>query len=149
MHWSKRIARARYWSGHDWRGLWQGWMALLWAAWQLRRQPLPDLLAALQRQPVSAHPAPPTELVQGVQRAAHLFPRPMLCLPQSIAIARLLSQQGQPYAFLLGAQPKDETLAAHAWIEIEGIPINSPPDSAQRHPVLLEQAIPAGETGLR
>lgn len=79
--------------------------------------------------------------MRAVQRAAHLYPMPMLCLPQSVALARLLAQHGQRCEVVIGARPESGALAAHAWVELAGVPINSAADSAERHPVLLRAAI--------
>lgn len=144
MSWSRRRRKALRFSRQDWAALLAGWRALLWALWQLRRHPLPTVLAHVQAESRHPVPATPTEpLVRGVQRAARLFPVPVLCLPQSVAVARLLVQRGQPCSFLLGAQPKGDTLDAHAWVEVAGEPINSAPNTALHHPVLLHHALGA------
>lgn len=143
MNWLQRTSRARRWTRQEWRLLAEAWLALLRAGLALRRWSLPEVL---RRQPrptaegVSLDGAP---LVRAVQRAAHLFPVPMLCLPQSLALAGMLVRRGQSCAVVLGARPQAGVLDAHAWVEVDGIPINSPPDSAERHPVFLREAFDA------
>lgn len=142
MRWWQRASRATHWQRHEWRVLGEAWQDLFWARLALRRWPLPELLARLdaggQRGTRGDDPA---RLVRAVQRAAHLFPLPMLCLPQSLALARLLARRGMPCEVLIGARPRSGALDAHAWVELAGEPLNSPPDSATTHPILLRRAI--------
>ncbi len=119
---------------------------LLWAWVALRRWKIAEVLSQLQQ---SARPQEvpdaPEPIVRAVQRATHLHIMPMLCLPQSLAIARMLARRGQPCELLIGARPGQGTLDAHAWVELNGHPINSPPNTPQTHPVLLRQAIKASQ----
>lgn len=143
MSWSSRASRARGWSGRDWLLLAEGWLAVGLAGLAVRRWPMPEVLAWLQRAARPAgRPVEPEPVVRAVQRAVHLHPWPLLCLPQSVAITWMLARRGFACELVIGARPKADMLDAHAWVEQRGIPLNSPPDSAESHPVLLRQAIP-------
>lgn len=131
----------------------EAWIELLTVQWALRRRPLPDVLARLDRIPAAKPltagrwriggpvPATPQELSTAVQRAAHYLPVPTLCLPQSIALAKMMALRGDSCEVIIGALPQNGSLDAHAWVEYEGSPLNSPPDSADKHPVLIRHAV--------
>lgn len=145
MNWSLRARRARRWRRAEWALLPEAWAALLWAWWALRRAPLPTIVDRLSVEARAGAPVGEVApVVRAVQRAAHLFPMPLLCLPQSLALARLLARRGHPCELVLGARPRDARLDAHAWVEQQGLPLNSAPDSATLHPVLLRAPIRAG-----
>jgi hypothetical protein len=126
----------------DWQWLALAWVALARARWRIARQPMPATIADLQRGARPPHTAiNPAPVVQAVLRAKHLFPIPMLCLPESLAVAELLAERGQPCDLVLGARLTEAGLDAHAWVEQAGIPLNSPPESAETHPVYLRETI--------
>lgn len=127
----------------EWQGLGSAWLALARARWRIARHPMPDIIAGLHR---AARPhqnaVDSAPIVRAVLRAKHLFPMPMLCLPESVAIAELLVERGQPCALVLGARLTDaKGLDAHAWVEQDGVPINSPLSSETDHPVYLRELI--------
>lgn len=144
MIWLSRAKHALSFTAQDWLLMAEGWLTL-WGAWvAIRRWPLPKILSQLQRaarddkSPIRHEP-----IVQAVQRAACLQFIPMLCLPQSVAICWMLVRRGQSCQLVIGARPTEGQLDAHAWVERDGIPINSPLDSAENHPVLLREVIGA------
>lgn len=53
---------------------------------------------------------------QGIHRA--------LCLPHSLVLVYLLRRRGLPCELMIGAQISDQEFAAHAWVELDGIPLN-------------------------
>jgi hypothetical protein len=127
----------------EWQWLGTAWVALARARWRIARQPMPAIIAELHR---AARPSQKgvdsAPVVRAVLRAKHLFPIPMLCLPESVAIAEMLVQRGQPCALVLGARLTDQSgLDAHAWVEQSGVPINSPLTSEADHPVYLREMI--------
>lgn len=141
MIWFARASRARRWRRGEWALLAEGWLALGVAYVAVRRWRLPRVLAALER--LARHdagPAAEADLCRAVLRAAHLHPLPMLCLPQSLALAWMMRRRGHVCDFLIGARPGDPQLDAHAWVERAGRPINSVADSATRYPVLLRHS---------
>ena len=62
------------------------------------------------------------ELDRRVALASALYPGRALCLEQSLALHALLRREGIPSCFRLGVQP--HPFAAHAWIEVDGVPVN-------------------------
>ena len=141
MGWSLATKALRL-SPRQWRLIGEGWVELARVRWALRRQPLPALLAGIDRLPAAPHPpAEPLELAAAVWRASRLHPVPMLCLPRSLALARMMARRGEPCEVVIGAQPLNGTLDAHAWVEQGGTPLNSAADSAARHPVLIRHVV--------
>lgn len=142
MAWLSRISRVARWTRQEWQLVAEAWVTLLWARVALRRWPLPAVVERLQGgvRP-SAESVEVAPLVRAVARAARAFPLPMLCLPQSVALARMLGRRGQGCELVIGAKPQQGTLDAHAWVELDGQPVNSPPDSSDTHPVLIREAI--------
>ena len=128
-------------SAREWRLIAEGWVELARVRWALRRQPLPALLEALDALPTDRPAAEPGALATAVWRASRLHPVPMLCLPRSLALARMMARRGEPCEVVIGAQPLNDTLDAHAWVEQRGTPLNSPADSAERHPVLIRYPV--------
>jgi hypothetical protein len=107
--------------------------AMLWVRWNLRRRPLPWLLARLQRIPVDGDAAPGatdavvalTAWLHGVlRRAVHAGTDD--CLPASLALSCALRRQGVDARVCFGVQKFP--FAAHAWVEANGRILN---DSAE------------------
>jgi transglutaminase superfamily protein len=142
MIWLSRARGLTRWSPRQWALMAEAWLALLVARVAVRFLRLPEVLDRLQRwSRFRAAPAESATLARAVWRAAALHALPMLCLPRSLALAWMLARRGQPCEIIIGAQPKGGTLDAHAWIEQDGVPINSPPDSAETFPVLLRHPV--------
>jgi hypothetical protein len=133
----------------EWRLLGEAWVALARARRRIARQPMSATIADLhqasrpRREAVDATP-----IVRAVLRAKHLFPVPMLCLPESVALAEMLVIRGQPCALVLGARLEGGGLDAHAWVEQNDIPINSPLTSATDHPVYLRERFECRESAM-
>lgn len=140
MSWSSRISHATRWRAGEWALLGEAWWELLRARLLLARQKTEGIIRTLQGEATAQVPSAeaPDGLVRAILRAVHLFPIPMLCMPQSIALIRMMQKRGQPCTLMMGARPTEQGLDAHAWVEQGGIPLNSPPDSAERHPVYLK-----------
>ncbi|HEU4882305.1 MAG TPA: lasso peptide biosynthesis B2 protein [Longimicrobium sp.] len=64
--------------------------------------------------------------VQAVVTAAAFFPGRAICLEQSLALYVLLRRRGVPVQLRLGVQPVP--FAAHAWLELRGVPIEENAD---------------------
>lgn len=73
------------------------------------------------------------EVTKAVNRASgHLpFYRPS-CLPRSLATRYLLRCSGIQAELRLGVHGRDDEFMAHAWVEVEGMPVNDSPDVAER-----------------
>lgn len=58
------------------------------------------------------------------------------CLPRSIALYQCLKSVGHGVEHKFGVNTKDSDLAAHAWVEYQGEPLNESKDLYQRFTVL-------------
>jgi hypothetical protein len=65
------------------------------------------------------------DLTTAVDRAARYVPG-ATCLARSAALARLLRKNGVPARVRLGVAA-GETFAAHAWVEVDGVPLADAP----------------------
>lgn len=90
-------------------------------------------LSRLQQIPVAvhfsdiepaAHPAQISYLVNG---AARLLFRREACLERSIMLWSVLRRKGIESELKIGVATEDSTMRAHAWVEIDGEPINEQP----------------------
>lgn len=45
------------------------------------------------------------------------------CLNQSVVLCRILCKQGMPAQIRIGVRPKAQPFEAHAWVELEGVPL--------------------------
>jgi len=83
------------------------------------------LVEAHTRRPPAFPPVPMgrvAELERVVALAAAFYPGRALCLEQSLALHTLLRREGVVSRLRLGVQP--HPFAAHAWVEVEGAPVN-------------------------
>ena len=65
------------------------------------------------------------------------------CLPRSLVLCQLLRNRGIAADIRLGvAKPADGDLLAHAWVELDGLPLNDSLDVAERY-----AALPSPENG--
>lgn len=71
----------------------------------------------------------------GVAGRHHLWN--MTCLRRAIVLCRLLARRDIPAVLRIGARRSGGGIAAHAWVEVQGVPLDNPPDIADRYPVLL------------
>lgn len=113
--------------GREWRDLIAAQYSLLRAEWRMRRRPSGALLSRWTSTAVAPAPTAPGELKRAleigraVRRVAfHALPRSQ-CLVRSLAICEMLEKEGIHGAIVrVGVQPRDATLAAHAWVELGG-----------------------------
>ena len=63
-----------------------------------------------------------------VNRGARLVHIPGDCLPRSLLLGWLLRRRGVATQLRIGVNLNEGSLAAHAWVEYAGIPINDQPD---------------------
>jgi hypothetical protein len=59
-----------------------------------------------------------------VEVAARQHLHPMHCLVRSLTLQRLLARRGVGTELRLGVSKEQESLAAHAWVELDGEPIS-------------------------
>lgn len=108
------------------------WCHLLafWVA--LRTRPYPQV-AQKARIPLGNHPGIETKILTwcvGAAAGTHIVRA--RCLERSLTLQRLLRKQGVPANLQIGVRSEGDSIAAHAWIEIEGRPIAEPEDIDQR-----------------
>lgn len=70
--------------------------------------------------------------------AATFFPGRAVCLEQSLALYLLLRRRGVPAALRLGVQAYP--FYAHAWVEVDGAPVNEDPETVDKFRTLPEVA---------
>ena len=112
------------------------WWALLVSDLELRFAERRSLEAAMAppapapsrtaRPPAPAAAGELQKVAQAVASAAanHLWP--MNCLPRSLALKRLLAKRGIASTFRIGVRKDFGELQAHAWIEVDGVPLGEP-----------------------
>ncbi len=77
----------------------------------------------------------PQELARLVNAAA--APLRVRCLPRSLVLWRFLRHSGTPAEIRLGVSKlADGSLSAHAWIELDGMPLGDGPDVFERYACL-------------
>ena len=96
---------------------------LVQGALALRRQPLTQLVAAIDRRAAGQNrcdstPQEALRLLDGVARRL-LWPRPS-CLLSALAGYELLRERGRPASFVIGGLTTVEGFKAHAWLEDDG-----------------------------
>ena len=104
--------------------------------WWLRREPVADV-AALARAPARTaadHPEAETRrlalrLAWVVQRWLGHLPGDTRCLTRSLVLMRLLARRGLESQLVIGVQA-DDGFAAHAWVEVDGVPLLDPVEFA-------------------
>ena len=67
---------------------------------------------------------------------AALRPLGISCMPQAAVLRSLLCSAGFDAQIRFGVHRTADGLEAHAWVEVDGEPVNEPSDIAQRFPVL-------------
>jgi hypothetical protein len=77
---------------------------------------------------------------RGVEAAARHGLYRATCLPRSLALWWLLRCHGLEADLRIGVKLVDRRLAAHAWVELQGQPLNEVPD-VRRHFSAFAQAI--------
>ena len=85
----------------------------------------PRLHRTVRNWPVAnriAHPDSTARVCKAVNYACAWYPKHALCLQRSVVTACLLRSYGVPAQMVLGAQKLP--FKAHAWVEVEGRPIN-------------------------
>jgi hypothetical protein len=129
------------------RQLLEAWWRLLGAALRLRLAPGRTIEEALGRAGEGAGSAGDpsstfaAQIAVAVSRAAAHHLIPMTCLPRSLALQRMLAARGIPAELRIGVRKEPSgggAIAAHAWIEVGGVPVGEPEAIEERfQPFLL------------
>lgn len=127
--------RYRSWTAAQRRVFWRASFELPLAWLRLQRHGAEPLRARLASAAPPGAPLPLDELVATasiVNAAARRSPFPVTCLTRSIVLQDLLRERGAACDLRIGVQLAGGTLAAHAWVESAGTPLNDAPDVASR-----------------
>ena len=81
---------------------------------------------------------PPQATARMVRVAAQRGLYRAKCLDQSLVLCWLLRRQGIDARIVFGARKEDEQMHAHAWVEVEGMPVGEEDDVHQRFSQLEE-----------
>lgn len=148
---TSNFSRFRALPGLEQRLLLEAWWRLLSAALSLRLLPRRVVTAALRETSSpperleNAGQIPSIALAIGRAAAHHL--RPMTCLPRALALRQMLAKRGIPSVLRIGVRKEAATLAAHAWIEVEGEAIGEPAAIEERFRALLPASPASGSQG--
>lgn len=74
-------------------------------------------------------------LARAVDRTLALLPGDTRCLTRSLVLSSLLSRRGTKGAIVIGVRP-GESFGAHAWVELDGRPLQPP--GGTTYPRLVE-----------
>jgi hypothetical protein len=137
------LTKARALNARERGELARAWVALPAVWFGLRLFPLRRLLRARWR-PTAPTPASDDAVAARasarlVAAASRFSPFPSSCLSRSIVLWRLLQRRGVPAEIRIGVRPGGNPLAAHAWVEVDGEPVNDTADVAERHAVFDEE----------
>jgi hypothetical protein len=121
------------WTPADLRAFARAWSLLLAADLGLRflsfprmdRWLAPTVTGAPEEEEVG-------RLVWATEAAARHHLYPMRCLPKALCLRRLLGRHGIDAELRIGVSTRDGVLAAHAWVERQGIPVGETRDVADR-----------------
>ena len=132
---------ARRFSIANWMTLMEAWWLLLFFNLTLRLKSYDHLSNSSfpqpEKLPDSSHTLTITQKLQPlVGYASRLHPIPMTCLVKSLALQKMLSKRSIPAQVKIGTQKIHNALYAHAWVEVNGVPIGEASDLTQKFHVL-------------
>ncbi len=76
------------------------------------------------------------ELRRLIQIASRLHFLPMTCLAKSLVLQKMLSKRNIPSLVRIGVQKVQGAMFAHAWVEVDGEPVNEMDDVRQKYMIL-------------
>ena len=82
--------------------------------------------------PASANAEPP-RAAPWIRTAARNTPGADTCLVRSLALLAVLRRHGMAAELRLGVAVSHPKLDAHAWVEVDGVPVNDSADVASRY----------------
>jgi hypothetical protein len=104
--------------------------------WQTRQILERSLLRTAARRAVTPRDMDQAMRIGSLAKVAgRNLPIPATCLRQSLLVWWLLRRRGFPASLLIGVNT-DEGFTAHAWVELEEIPVNDIKSHTQRFRVL-------------
>ena len=113
----------------------KSWFMLPGVWFALRLLPLRRVLTLLRpknRPNQRSHNPDPTASSRSTARlvgvAAHFSPFPNTCLSSSLVLWSLLGRSGTEAEIRIGVLKDSDSFAAHAWVEVDGTPINDAAD---------------------
>lgn len=151
---ASRLARWRAFSPAQRLAFVQGWclLPLVWLG--LRVWKLPRLHARLTAGTKTLPTPSTTQVADGralgdaVNAAARHTPFPATCLSRSLVLVWMLGRRGTAAKLRIGVQMNSGQMAAHAWVECAGQPVNDRPEVAQAYAPFddLAQALEFGSS---
>ena len=84
----------------------------------------------------------PERLAAAVDRAARLSPGSPTCLVRSLVLWYLLARRGQHAQIVVGVRRPGTGLEAHAWVEVDGRPVNDAADVRRRFETFEQAVVP-------
>lgn len=147
-----QIRRFLEFSSSDQRLLFEAWWRLLAAALRLRLAPRRSVARAVLEttSPAERYDKGGTvpAVARAVARAAAHHVQPMTCLPRALALQRMLAKRGIASAIRIGVRQESGTIAAHAWVEVEGRAVGEPEAIEERfRPLLPALTLPRDGAG--
>lgn len=116
----------------DWGLLLRAWIELLKTDLLLRTRPFPDLqqrAAQTLRKNQNGTPRADWTVVVRYGRMVHRASRnhlyPMTCLRQALTLQILLARAGIAAELRIGARSAAGQIQAHAWVEVDGRPVEN------------------------
>jgi len=99
------------------------------ALWWISFQRLPRLANRVQEPRASQRGSVAvTSIAALVNSAAALSPLDCTCLHRSLVLCWLLARRGVASQLRIGVRQDENGFAAHAWVEVDGIPLNDSPE---------------------
>ena len=103
------------------------WRLYLFVRREIRRKRLPDLVRELGRTAVQGDRRSPALLSLAVHRSLRIGPHRPRCLFGALVLYRLLREQGDEAALVIGLPNDARDHEAHAWVEMSGRDVGPPP----------------------
>jgi len=116
----------------------ESWIALAIVKLRLMTAPIPLVRRSMMGSdpPLPPRPGASKDLLAGYELALRNHLWRFNCLPRSLALQLLLRRRGIDARLRIGARRVDSRLDGHAWIEVDGLPINENADVAEVFPPL-------------
>lgn len=150
----RKWARLRHLTAHQWVVLVAALFMLPAIEIALRLRGMQRVATRLARWSdgavVARDPSLPAQLAEPIAIVAG---RPVVgarCLGRSLTLWFVLRRRGIDAELVLGTlAPTDDDLPAHAWVEVDGVPVNDDPDVRERYGSFGLRLPRLGESGAR